>query len=213
VSFDSLARVYSSLEAVTFGSALQKARTYGLPHIGNSQRALVIGEGDGRFLAEVARSHPKLSVDCLDASAGMIARAQAQLKRVCPGDVPNIRFIHEDILTWTPTDSYDLLVTHFVLDCFPVESVTLIIGKLAQAARPNATWLLADFAIPPAGWRRVHAQIWLRAMYTFFGTTTAITTRRLVDPTQSLQQNGFVRNSGAFWRAGMLKSEIWRRVP
>ena len=55
VNFDRVARVYRLLEYVIFGGALQRARVRWFNALEQPQRALVIGEGDGRFLSELMR--------------------------------------------------------------------------------------------------------------------------------------------------------------
>src|SRR5205085_10641978 len=60
-----------------------------------------------------------------------------------------VRFAQRDISSWTPTaDHYDLIVTHFFLDCFPADRVAKIVSSLSPAATDGAIWLLADFRIP-----------------------------------------------------------------
>jgi SAM-dependent methyltransferase len=209
VSFDRVARHYRWLETVAFGSALQKARIYWVEQIPPSRRALIVGEGNGRFLCELLRVHPSIEIDCVDASERMLELARARLRRFRPESLAAVHFFHQDILNWSPLDSYDLLVTHFFLDCFPAEQVGVIVSKLAQAARPNAVWLIADFTIPRGGFARMHAKFWLQMMYAFFRAVAAIPARKLVDPSPYLQSNGFVWSSGKLSRGGILRSDLY----
>ena len=55
VSFDSIAPAYRTLETIAFGGALQRARVACLGEIGTPRRALIVGEGNGRFLCELLR--------------------------------------------------------------------------------------------------------------------------------------------------------------
>jgi hypothetical protein len=128
-------------------------------------------------------------------------------------EVKRVRFFEEDILSWTPPGPYDLLVTNFVLDCFPQKELKLIVRKLAGVATPGAYWLLADFCIPKTSFARVHARIWLATLYWFFRMTAGICAKRLVDPTPELQANGFVCLKRSQWRLGLVKSELWQNVP
>jgi trans-aconitate methyltransferase len=48
-----------------------------LPWLADAKRVLTVGEGDGRFVAELARRFPEIKVDCVEASGAMIARARA----------------------------------------------------------------------------------------------------------------------------------------
>jgi ubiquinone/menaquinone biosynthesis C-methylase UbiE len=212
VSFDGIAPWYRTLERIAFGDDLQRCRVACLDDIAAPRRALVVGEGNGRFLCELLRLHPGVEVDCLDASQRMLRLARKRVERELPGGAKSVRFLHRDITSWAaPERHYDLLVTHFVLDCFPGASLTGIIRKLARAATDDANWLLADFCVPPKGMARLRARAWLAAMYLFFRVTARIPASELVDPTPFLRAEGFGLARQQLFRKGMLKSERWGR--
>lgn len=212
MSFDALAPWYRTLEWLAFGDDLQRCRVAGLGDIASPRRALIVGEGNGRFLRELLRLHPGVEVNCLDASQHMLLLARKRLEREMPDHASRVRFLDQDITSWAaPEHCYDLLVTHFVLDCFPEVALTGIIRKLASAATDNATWLLADFCVPPTGMSRLRARGWLAAMYLFFRLTARIQASELIDPTPFLRAEGFGLARQQLFRKGMLKSERWRR--
>jgi ubiquinone/menaquinone biosynthesis C-methylase UbiE len=211
VSFDRLARPYRLLETLAFGNALQRARTFWIDKIPSPKRALIVGEGNGRFLCELLCTHPKIDIDCVDASERMLDLARTRVRETCIEFQERVRFFHEDVLTWSPSASYDLLVTHFFLDCFPPEEVKQIVQKLGYAAASDAIWLIADFAIPSSQVGGMHARLWLRGMYSFFQITAGIKVKQLVDPTSCLCEMGFARTASQVFRAGMLKSHVYQR--
>jgi ubiquinone/menaquinone biosynthesis C-methylase UbiE len=211
VSFDPLAPWYRTLEWIAFGDALQRSRVACLGDIAAPQRALVVGEGNGKFLCELLRLHPGVEVDCLDASQRMLQLARKRVDRELPGRAKSVRFLHQDITLWTaPERRYDLLVTHFVLDCFPEAALISIVRKLATAATDDANWLLADFCVPADGMARLRAQAWLAAMYLFFRVTARIPANELIDATPFLRAEGFTLSQRHLFRNGILKSERWR---
>lgn len=213
MSFDAIAPWYRMLETIAFGNALQHARVACLEEIGSPRRALIVGEGIGRFLRELVRRHPRIEVDCVDATERMLGLARRRIERELPDSLNRIRFLQSDLMSWAPPEgSYDLVVTHFFLDCFSEEQIADVVGSLARAAAPQATWLLADFRIPPDGFRRVHARAWLAAMYRFFRFTARIEARALIDPSPFLDAAGFDLIQQHLSRNGMLKSELWRRA-
>jgi ubiquinone/menaquinone biosynthesis C-methylase UbiE len=209
VSFDPVAPHYRWLETIAFGNALQRARTCWIDTIARPKRTLIVGEGDGRFLCELVRAYPKINVDCIDASEAMLQLARARLRRMHPESFSRVQFVREDILKWSPRKSYDLLVTHFVLDCFPGRELQAIIAKLASAAEPGAVWLIADFTTPRKRFARAHGRLWLRMMYTFFRTTAGIAANELVDPAPCLAGRGFIQIAGKLSRASMLRSDVY----
>lgn len=188
---------------------MQRARTCWIDTIARPKRTLILGEGDGRFLCELVRAYPKIDVDCIDASEAMLQLARARLRRTHPESFSRVHFIREDILKWSPRKSYDLLVTHFFLDCFPGRELQAIIAKLASAAEPGAVWLIADFTIPRKKFARAHARLWLRMMYTFFRATAGIAANELVDPIPYLDGHKFIRASGNLSRGKMLRSDVY----
>jgi len=214
VSFDTLAPWYRTLEWIAFGDDLQCCRTACLREVVAPRRALIVGEGNGRFLCELLRAHPSAEVDCIDASQRMLQLARKRLEREWPDRLEHVRFLQHDLTSWTPpAHHYDLVVTHFFLDCFAEAQLAAIIRKLAQAATGNADWLLGDFCVPPRGVARFRARAWLAVMYRFFRLTAGIGARQLIDPTPFLQGEGFALVRQHSFRRGMLKSEMWRRNP
>lgn len=211
MSFDRIARPYRFFETIAFGHALQRARVFWIDRIPAPKRVLVVGEGDGRFLCELAQLFPKIEIDCVDVSERMLGFARTLVQRTCPHARARIGYFREDILTWSPRGPYDLLVTHFFLDCFSREEVRRIVSKLGDVATSDAVWLLADFTVPPSRLGRMHAQIWLRLMYCFFRISAGISAKELVDPTPCLRENRFFLASCQRFRSGLLKSEWHQR--
>ena len=214
MSFDAVAPWYRALETIAFGNALQRCRVACLNEIESPRRALVVGEGNGRFLCELLRAHPGIQVDCADASERMLQLARRRVEMEQPDRSDQVRFLHRDVTSWSPPENhYDLVVTHFVLDCFPEGELAGVIKRLASAGTPEAVWLLADFRLPGQGFARLRARVWLAAMYQFFRLTAQIRATELIDPTPFMQANGFALTRQHLFRRGMLKSQLWRRNP
>jgi ubiquinone/menaquinone biosynthesis C-methylase UbiE len=212
VSFDSIAPAYRILETIAFGGTLQRARLACLGEIGTPRRALIVGEGNGRFLCELLRRHPSVEVDCVDASERMLRLAENRIRSEFSTGTHRVRFLCADIASWSPPEHrFDLIVTHFFLDCFSGGRIADIVSRLSRAGTPSATWLLADFCMPAGGFARVRARLWLAAMYRFFRLTAGIEARKLEDPSPFLGAAGFALASQHLVRSGMVKSELWRR--
>ena len=119
-NFNRLARVYQGLEVVSFGPFLRLCRCAFLPALNSSRRALVLGDGDGRFTARLLRACPNLTIDAVDASSAML---QSLLRRAGP-HAPRLRTFLADIRRFQPPNPpYDLIVTHFFLDCLTTAEV------------------------------------------------------------------------------------------
>ena len=212
MSFNAIAPWYRTLETIAFGADLQRARVACLGELVSPRRALIVGEGNGRFLCELLRRHSDLEVDCVDASRRMLELARQRIERELPDRTNRINFFPQDIASWSsPEHQFDLIVTHFFLDCFPENRLAEIVAKLSRAATSSATWLLADFCIPPGGFARWRAGLWLAAMYRFFQFTAGIEATELGDPSPFLRTAGFTLERQHLFRRGMVKSELWRR--
>ena len=153
-----------------------------------------------------------VEVDCLDASERMLQLARERVEQTWPDRAAHVRFLHDDITSWIPLENhYDLIVTHFVLDCFREPELRLIVQKLAGAATQTGTWLLADFRVPSGGFARLRARVWLALMYGFFRVTARIEANELIDPAPCMQSQGFTLAMQHQFKSEMLKSESWRR--
>jgi ubiquinone/menaquinone biosynthesis C-methylase UbiE len=207
VSFDRIAPHYRWLERLFAGDRLQRARTACFPAEA-PRRILSLGEGHGRTLAALRAAYPAAAITCVDASAGMLARARAQ-----DGE-GNVEFIHADALTWpVPAGEFDLLVTHFFLDCFPPEQLAVLIPRLATAAAPGAQWLIADFYEPARGLARWRARIILKILYAGFRIVTRLPASRLTPPDPYLIASGFRLKERHHFEWALLHSDRWVREP
>ena len=211
MSFDVLAPHYRWMEFILAGDQLQRCRTAFLGQVAHCKTVLAIGEGNGRFLLECRRQLTRAEITYLDASDRMLRLArEGWLRR--ESNLDRIHFIKGDALTWTPPEhAFDLIVTHFFLDCFSPEQLELVIGALARAARPAATWLLADFQVPPAGFPRYRAQVIHWLMYRFFRVVTRLPARNLTVPDPVLRANHFALQERRVSEWGLLHTDLWTR--
>lgn len=209
--FDRLARWYRWMELLSAGETLQRCRTEYLDEVRSARRVLVVGEGNGRFLCELVRANPGASVLCLDESGEMLRRARQRLHRRGLSET-RVRFVQEDVRRWEPSGGdVDLVVTHFFLDCFPIDQLESVVGRISKTVGEGAQWLLADFQAPASGWRRVRARLFLRIMYAFFRIATRLPAMDLVDPDPVLKDHGFRLCSRRVSEWGLLRSDLWQR--
>lgn len=211
MNFDALAPVYRPMETLLAGRLLQRARTAFLSEAAPCRKALLLGEGPGRFLAELLRAHPHIAVTCVEQSRAMIHRARIRLEsEALP--VAQVRFEAADALAWSPASGeYDLVASHFFLDCFPPDGIRQLVRKVAAFTAPDARWLLADFRIPDAGWRRLRARAIHRLMYLFFRVATGLAADRLTPPDPFLRDAGFRLAGRRHFSHGLLHSDSWRK--
>ena len=212
MSFDVLAPHYRWMEFVLAGKKLQRGRTALLGRIAEAKKILILGEGNGRFLLECRRKFPNANITSVDASARMLALARRRLAGQGIG-CEEIEFIHADALKWTPSSgNFDLIVTHFFLDCFRREQLQVLIAKLARAAASRANWLLADFQTAEAGLQRQRSRLILWGLYRFFRAATRLPATELISPDEFLAQEGFSLREREVYDWGLLRSDCWQRT-
>jgi hypothetical protein len=142
----------------------------------------------------------------------MLELARKWIERDIPDCGNRINFLPQDITSWSPPEhQFDLIVTHFFLDCFAENQIADVVAKLAHAAQADAAWMLADFCVPPHRFGRVRVRAWLALMYRFFRYTARIEARELIDPSPFLRAARFTLASKHLFRGRMIKSELWRR--
>jgi hypothetical protein len=79
-NFDILAPHYRWMEWILAGGKLQRCRAAFLDSIPPPRNALLIGEGNGRFLAALRGAYPEVRCLCVDASEPMLRQARAGLQ-------------------------------------------------------------------------------------------------------------------------------------
>ncbi len=213
-NFDRVARVYHWAEYLALGPLLQRTRTHFLPHILDRRRALVLGDGDGRFLAELVSAAPDIHVLAVDSSAAMLRLLKQRCLRRAPRSAMfRLRTMQASALEIEPSRDTDLVITHFLLDCFTQAEVDTLARRLAARLRPGTLWLLSDFGQPEKLWQRPFAALYVRALYCAFRLTTGLRVQRLPDPQSALTAAGFALRRQAVRLGGLLYTELWELAP
>lgn len=211
MSFDRLAPHYRWMEWILAGDKLQNCRVAFLEEIETPTRVLLVGEGHGRFLEVLRARFPQAVITVLDSSEAMLRVARGRAGN--PDKSNPTRFEQGDDLRWEPVEKFDVIATHFFLDCFTASQLAELIPKLARCLEPNGTWLLADFCIPERGWQRFRAKAIHRVMYGFFRATTRLNSTRLTSPDSFLARAGLRLEKRCIREWGLLHSDLWRNPP
>jgi len=206
-NFDRLAKLYFWMELATFGPFLSRSRHAFLSDLRSARNTVVLGDGDGRFTAEMLHANSQVRIDAVDASAAMLdallIRAGLNAGRVSAHCA--------DVRNWQPAKPpYDLVVSHFFLDCLTTEEVRALAVKVRNNVSPSAMWIVSEFAVPHSGFGRFVARplIWL--LYRAFGLLTGLKIRSLPDLNRALRDAGFTLAERQTWLCGLLVSEMWR---
>jgi SAM-dependent methyltransferase len=205
-NFDRVARIYRFAEYLSLGPLLQRTRTHFLHDLPPRHQALVLGDGDGRFLARLLAHRPHLSALAVDTSATMLQL----LRHRCQPYIQRVRTLQASALTVTPPPDTDLIVTHFFLDCLTQSELQTLTQNIAANTAPGTLWLLSDFAIPQRALLRPLAALYIRFLYFAFRILTGLRVTHLPDPQSTLTSAGFTRVARHELLCGLLYTEIWQ---
>jgi len=206
-NFDGLARLYRWMEFFTFGPWLERCRFAFLDDLAGCRRGVVLGDGDGRFAARLLGTNAKIEIDAIDVSREML---RALVKRAGP-DAARVRGFCADARERPPTQApYDLVATHFFLDCLTDGEVRALAERMRGAVSADGVWVVSEFAIPEGAFGRWMARPLVRLLYRAFGLLTGLAIRELPNHGAALRGAGFtLRRRRAFLR-GLLVAELWR---
>jgi SAM-dependent methyltransferase len=209
-NFNGLARSYRWMERITFGQSLWKCRCAFLDEIASRRSALVLGDGDGRFTARLLEENHIILIDAVDASAAMLL----ELVRNAGPRASRVRVHHADARLWDPgAPRYDLIVSHFFLDCLSTKDVKKLVQQLRPCVTPGGMWMISEFAVPPGWFGWLVARPVITALYLAFGLLTGLTVFRLPRYHKVLSEAGFTLVERRTSLKGLLTSELWKLEP
>jgi SAM-dependent methyltransferase len=193
---DSIARWYRWLEYAAFGGALRRRREAFLFELGNPQKVVVLGDGDGRFLQLFSALYPEARVDAVELSERMIELARSRVAS------DRVTLHHADAREFE-FEEYDLAVAHFFFDCLEGEELLALLCRVRAKS-----WLVSEFRNTRWSWPVV------RGLYFFFRLTTGLRVTSLPDHRTVLEGLGFRREREQKALRGLVVSELWvRRQP
>jgi ubiquinone/menaquinone biosynthesis C-methylase UbiE len=159
-NYDNSAWFYDRLSRVVFGRALIKAQTTFLHLIPANARVLIAGGGTGWIIEELAKIHPSgLHITYVELSKNMLALAR---KRNVGNNT--VIYINAPVEDAGLNQSFDALITPFLLDSLPVPVLHKVISTCYSLLKPGSLWLNTDFQLSGKWWQKPL----LNSMYLFF---------------------------------------------
>jgi ubiquinone/menaquinone biosynthesis C-methylase UbiE len=203
--FNQLARIYRWMEWLTFGPFLQRCRCSFLSSLGQRRLGLILGDGDGRFIARLIQADPIIKVDAVDVSQAMLHQLERR------ADSSRVRIHLADIRSFQPPQPrYDLIATHFFLDCLNNDEVRNLATLLRHYVGSDARWLISEFRIPSNLCGRLIARPLISGLYFAFGLLTNLRIRELPNHREALSESGWNLMDQQQWLGGLLISELWQ---
>ncbi|MFG0266173.1 MAG: class I SAM-dependent methyltransferase [Rhodopirellula sp. JB055] len=208
--YDRLARWYGVLEKPVFRKDLQLARVALLSELPPVDRILMLGDGDGRLLAEVLRTQPSARVTSVEQSPRM---RRLQKRRVTQlGAEDRVRLVCQDARQWTAGgETFACVIAPFFLDCFTESELECHLPQWMALVEPGGWFYHVDFVVPAAGWRRLRATFWSAVMHRFFKWQTGLTVRELVPVEAFFDGADWVIQQTQTLNHGFVQSRLYRR--
>jgi SAM-dependent methyltransferase len=211
-NFDRIARIYRWAEYASLGPLLVRTRNHFLPQLTHCLRALVLGDGDGRFTANLLHTAVGVHILAVDTSDSMLRLLRQRCKRSANRlPLDRLRTLQASALEVTASHDTDLIATHFFLDCLTQPEVNTLAHNLAAHTRSGTLWLLSDFGEPRPRALRPLAALYIRALYFAFRVLTGLRTTHLPNTQAALAAEGFERIGRHERLFGLIYTELWRR--
>ncbi|WP_233214510.1 class I SAM-dependent methyltransferase [Rhodopirellula bahusiensis] len=209
--YDRLARWYWLLEKPVFRNDLQRARTALLSELPELDRILILGDGDGRLLAEVLCLQPHAQVTSVEQSPEMLRLQQQRVTRL--GADYRVRLVCQDAREWDAGGAaFACVIAPFFLDCFTEPELRLQLPRWMNLVEPRGWFYHVDFVMPVSGWRRHRAQFWSGVMHRFFRWQTGLVSRSLVPVEDFFGATEWTVHRTQSLNQGFLQSRLYRRI-
>jgi ubiquinone/menaquinone biosynthesis C-methylase UbiE len=150
-------------------------------------------------------------VDYVDLSAEMVRIARRRVDAMEGEFSERVRFLVGDVRDVEATaGNYDLIATHFFLDCFNERELEEIVGRLRGYAAPGAQWLVSEFHEVKTRVGRVWSRALISGMYAAFGVVTGLRVAKLPDYEAALVEGGFRMQNARKLLGGLLQASLWQ---
>lgn len=210
INCDRIAQWFELAERLSFWNALEQRRFAYLNRLKESRRAILCGEGDGRFLVALLEANPAIEITYIDSSRGMMRIAERRVRGLDRTRRSRVNFHCGNVMEFVPPHrDYDLVATHFFLDCFAPMEVSRLIARMNQWTHPRAKWLVSEFHYGESAFGRLWTSIVIRGVYAAFGALTGLRVNQIPRYAPLFLSAGFRLQESDMALGGLLISELW----
>ena len=207
VNFSKLAPIYDLLGSLAFVGRLHRSQTHLIPlYPKQPKNILIMGGGTGKFLIELLKAITFENITYIDLSPKMITLARNKVSVSYPESLSKMHFICGDETT-IPKKSYDLIITHYFLDCFTETDFVKVAESLYDHLQATGTWSMVDFSNPQNN--HIKGSI-IGFLYGFFRLTCQLNVKNIPDFDPWFEQKLGRRYDKEFI-GGLLKSTIYTK--
>lgn len=203
-SFDRIAFAYDTLKHLVFGKSLSQAQAFLISYIPEHSNVLIVGGGTGQIILDILKEKKVKGITYVELSQNMLNDAKEKAK-----SWPNINFVLGSAHQLKDDQTYDVILTPFVLDLYSDEELPALLISLDSLLSAEGTWLLCDFKITAtSGFRSIWQKALVKAMYTFFSFVSKVRATRLPDYESALRQLGYSTVAQCAFYGGLVHSQV-----
>jgi len=202
--FSILSPIYDFLGSLMFQGSLHSSQTFFLDKLQEAKHVLILGGGTGRFLVDLLKRVKVEKVSYVDISPGMIKQAKRKVQRLGIDD--QVEFICGG-LELIPDDKFDLICTHYFLDCFSDDELIGVYELLKEKLSENGVWHFTDFYLDQESSSFRKAQV--RFLYFFFRMSCGLKVDKLANFKSLFEESGFKEREQKFFRRKLFRSALY----
>ena len=196
-----MAPFYDDIAGLVYGQPLFLAQLYSLQHVQNQTKLLIVGGGTGWILPYLFKQAPQTEIWFVDISSHMIEIAN---KKVQPGQM--VHLIHGTERDIPKNVLFDTVLLHFYVDGFTQNDLPVRLDSIHTTLKPNANWLIADFA--DSGKKHHRFLLWLT--HRFFRFTVKHPNTRLQNWQKVLNHEGYEPVEECYFGDGLIKTMVYK---
>lgn len=223
-----MSHVYDLMTGRSVGNVIVRSQINWTNELPAERRALIVGDGTGRFLLELLRRAKPSHVVTIDISETMIRKARQRIQNNDPTKLEMVNFVTADLDALTLKDLlslshgnqnkenpayYDVIATNFFLDLYTERNVLKKVQKLSSVHAINGIYINTDFI-------RVHGtgllvriqRFLLKGLYVLFRLVTRIPGYRPADYDAILKECGYEKLKSRYFAFGMIESSMYRKI-
>ena len=211
-SFDPVAKYYDLLASLVYGDTLKKAQDYYLSRIPDDSQVLIIGGGTGWIIEKILKKSHSREIIFLETSQAMLNLARKKYSKISSDYATKVTFVEGSINSVSPNQSFDAVVTFFVLDVYSDIENEALTRQLFEKLKKGGLWLFADF--DPL--QRVKTPYWQRfllfVMYRFFRLTTGLKNQKIPSYHQHFEALNLRPVEHQFFFRGFIRSSLYQKM-
>lgn len=212
LGFNVLCPAYDFISTLFFGKSLINSQTYFITELTKVKSVLILGGGTGKLLLELMKQDIAESYYYLDISESMIQKSKRKVLRKFPEKARQVIFECGSYQNINSYDSFDLIITPYVLDCFPEKEIREVMFLLNTKLKSNGQWLFVDFNISKnSAVATFISSITIKLLYYFFNIFCKLRVKNLPNFSSYFSELNLDTVYENYFLNGMLVGRVYQK--